>query len=625
MTGETHDQALPEFVFGPLSTVEGRARRAASAGFGFYHDGILEPLDPRPGEPIIVTARAGTGVAIQTATLSYTVDGSRPETPAESTAEAATSHLPMARTTVTWDTVGWRYVERWTATIPGQPAGTHVRYLISALTATGETIYTPHFDLNAAEFAANPGAFDVSFFQRVARNGSPQLYEFNVDEDTIPAWLREAVIYQIFVDRFAPSPGAAFSGNPDLSAFQGGTLAGLLARLDYIASLGVTCLWLTPIFPSPSHHGYDATDYLSVEPRLGTEEDLRRLVAEAHARGIRVLLDFVANHVSNRHPAFLVASNDPDAATRSWFYFRDMPGRYLAYYDIPELPILNPEQPGVRDYLVKAACYWLELGCDGFRLDHAHGVTHGFWSAFRAATRACRPTSVTIGEITETPRVTRSYTGRMDGALDFELVELLRAYFIFGKLGPSQFHAALDRHFAYFGTGLALPSFLDNHDMNRFLWSAGGDQRKLRLAALCQFTLPGPPIIYYGTEVGLSQRRGVGRLEEARLPMPWDEAQDMALLTFYRDLVHLRRATGPAWSLPRRPLLIDDARCLYVYACGAYLVALNNQAASAELPQPPAARPAELLFHTDTAVNLNETGVLKLGAYAGAVCRFAEF
>ena len=108
----------------------------------------------------------------------------------------------------------------------------------------------------------------------------------------------------------------------------------------------------------------------------------------------------------------------------------------------------------------------------------------------------------------------------------------------------------------------------------------GGDTRRLKLAALCQFTLPQPPIIYYGTEVGLSQRQGVGRLEEARLPMLWGDDQDRVVLNFYRDLIALRRQTTDVWSLPRETVLIDDARGLYAYRCGAHTVYLNNSAAS---------------------------------------------
>ncbi len=143
---------------------------------------------------------------------------------------------------------------------------------------------------------------------------------------------------------------------------------------------------------------------------------------------------------------------------------------------------------------------------------------------FGPPARGAKSDAATFGEITETPAVMRSFAGRMDGVLDFHLLELLRGFFAFQSITASQFDRALRQHYAYFGTALVLPSFLDNHDMNRFLWSVGGDTRRLKLAALCQFTLPQPPIVYYGTEVGLSQRQAVGRLEEARLPMLWERS-----------------------------------------------------------------------------------------------------
>ena len=268
---------------------------------------------------------------------------------------------------------------------------------------------------------------------------------------------------------------------------------------------------------------------------------------------------------------------DPASPQREWFFFREYPETYEAFYDVPDQPIVNTDHPAAREYLIGAAQHWLELGCDGFRLDHAHGATHAFWSAFRAGTRAARADAAIFGEITDTPALMRSYAGRMDGVLDFPLLDLLRGFFAFQSIGVSQFDRALRQHFGYFGAELVLPSFLDNHDMNRFLWLVGGDTRRLKLAALCQFTLPQPPIVYYGTEVGLSQRQAVGRLEEARLPMLWDEAQDQDLLDFYRRLIALRRQTRAAWSLPRATLLVDDERGLYAVRCGAYTVALNNR------------------------------------------------
>ena len=182
-------------------------------------------------------------------------------------------------------------------------------------------------------------------------------------------------------------------------------------------------------------------------------------------------------------------------------------------------------------------------------------------------------------------------------------------------MSASAFARALEQHEAFFGEALVLPSFLDNHDMNRFLWSVGGDTRRLKLAALCQFTLPGTPIVYYGTEIGLSQRKGVGRLEESRLPMPWDNP-DADLLAFYRRLIALRKQAHAAWSGPREIVQVDDARGLFDYRCGAYTVVLNNDDSPAEVAVPP----GELVLATDAAVAM-EDSTLRLPAYSGAVLR----
>ena len=235
--------------------------------------------------------------------------------------------------------------------------------------------------------------------------------------------------------------------------------------------------------------------------------------------------------------------------------------------------------------MIESAISWLRSGLDGFRCDYANGPSHAFWSAFRAATRAARPDSITLGEVVETPALQRSYQGRMDGCLDFMLLQALRQFFAFESMSAPAFDAFLQRHLAFFAGDFALPSFLDNHDMNRFLWVVRGDTRRLRLAAMCQFTLPHPPIIYYGTEVGLAQQRdvryadGSGHPEESRLPMLWGEQQDQGLLDFYRRLVWLRRSTPGLWQATRTTLHASDAG-LYIYQCSdatrSALVALNR-------------------------------------------------
>ncbi len=181
-------------------------------------------------------------------------------------------------------------------------------------------------------------------------------FAVHVDDEAIPDWLRDAVIYEVFVDRFAGSDGAALAMPASPGDICGGTLAGVRARLDHIAALGVTCLWLTPIFPSPSHHGYDASDYLSVEPRLGTVEDLAALVADAHARGIRVLLDFVVNHVSSSHAAFGRAQARPRAPPRPrWFRFTRWPDEYDTFFGVRDHPRIDSDDPGARRHMIEAA------------------------------------------------------------------------------------------------------------------------------------------------------------------------------------------------------------------------------------------------------------------------------
>ena len=616
---------LSEFIFGDLSTAQGRLRQARMARVGVFHDSTLTPLDPQAHEPIQITVRVGADIAVKTMTLYYTTDRSLPQ-PGVDGDHPARVALPMQRIQLEWDTLQWCYLEQWAAVIPGQGADVLVRYAIAATTTTDAVIGCPYVDLTALKQLSGTdnfnGDFNFEALEKKFRDNQPQVYEFYVDQQPIPDWLRDAVIYQIFVDRFAPTPGKDFKSPGDRSGIYGGTLNGMISKLDYLVELGVSCLWLTPIFPSPSHHGYDPTDYGTVEPRIGTMEDWQRLVREAHQRGIRLVLDYVVNHFSNEHPAFQAALNDRQHSTYDWFRFRNYPDQYDCFFDVPHQPELNADHPDVRDYFISHGCQWLEQGGDGFRLDYAHGVSHAFWSRFRQATRQARADSVTFGEITQPPSVVRSYAGRMDGCLDFKLLELLRGFFVFESLTVRQFDQALTQHYAYFGSSLVLPSFLDNHDMNRFLWAVDGDKRRLKLAALCQFTLPHPPIIYYGTEVGLSQLESVGRLEESRLPMVWGEDQDHSLLTFYQQLIALRRQQPDQWRQQRQSWLIDDAHRVYGYGCGDYAIALNNQDQAITLSLPAPWQQGPLVLTTEsTTVWQAKTAELSLAPFTGAICR----
>ncbi|HVP20960.1 MAG TPA: alpha-amylase family glycosyl hydrolase [Anaerolineaceae bacterium] len=510
---------MNDFIFGTLATEELRRARVQLLRGGVTHRVRRTPRDPRPGQSVLIELTAGPAHPGERAWVYWTTDGSDPAgNHGQPLAGFRTFSMPLEPSGVEWDNVLWGYIRAFRGNLPGQPAGTIVRYRLSLE------------EMGTGEVYADGGMYNA----------------YCVDEDMVPAWARDAVIYQVFVDRFDPGVGRNWKKPRKLSGFFGGRIEGITKKLDYITEVGANTLWLSPIFPSPSHHGYDATDLFEIEPRLGTKADLKLLLDESHRRGLRVLLDFVPNHWSDLHPTFQDAIKNPASQYRNWYIFNHWPDKYESFFGVHSLPQVNLRDPGARQYMLDAARYWLEFGVDGYRLDYAIGPTLDFWADFRRVTRSVRQDCWTFGEIVDPPDVQLSYEGLLDGALDFMLLEAFRQTFAFGSWDGIRFAGFLDRHEAAFPDNFSRPSFLDNHDMNRFLWVAHGDKRRLKLAALCQFTLRGAPIIYYGTEAGLSQQRDIrqdmlGIPEEARLPMVWGSHVDRDLISFYRDLIEFRK------------------------------------------------------------------------------------
>jgi glycosidase len=177
-------------------------------------------------------------------------------------------------------------------------------------------------------------------------------------------------------------------------------------------------------------------------------------------------------------------------------------------------------------------------------LDYANGPGPDFWPDFWAACKADTPDSFCFGEVIDAPDAMVTYSGRLDGCLDFHMGEAIRKTFAWGKMTETELNRFLEQHYRYFPDTLFLPTFIDNHDMDRFLFVAGGDKAALKRAATFQMRLPGPPVIYYGTEVGLSQEKSTrdGGLHYSRTPMVWGDKQDKDLLSFYRTLIRQRRS-----------------------------------------------------------------------------------
>ncbi len=317
--------------------------------------------------------------------------------------------------------------------------------------------------------------------------GTPRLDSGTADLSSSPDWVRDAVFYQIFPDRFAasrrvPKPGAMepWDAPPTYHGFKGGDLLGIAEHLDYLADLGITALYLTPIFASASNHRYHTYDYEMVDPLLGGDAALRELLDEAHARGMRVVLDGVFNHASRGFwPFNHVLENGAASPYRDWFYLdpdvlagrrglKAYPGReeveaiarqravdeamaaqgrqdprhdphgvrsvservlgYQAWWDLPALPRLNHANPAVREYFFGVAERWLRFGIDGWRLDVPEEITEpGFWEEFRRRCRAVNPEAYLVGEIWQ-PAPEWLAGERFDALMNYPLAEAILSF-----------------------------------------------------------------------------------------------------------------------------------------------------------------------------------------------------
>jgi alpha-amylase len=404
-------------------------------------------------------------------------------------------------------------------------------------------------------------------------------------------WRRGAVCYEIFVRSFYDSDDDGI-----------GDLNGLTQKLDYIndgdprsqRDLGARCIWLMPVMASPSYHGYDATNYYRVEQEYGTNDDFKRLIAEAHGRGIRVLIDLVLNHMSSEHPFFKDALLNPASRYRNWFrwsptdpavkgpwgqpVWHRSPVRDEYYYGIfwSGMPDFNYEHPDVRAEAKEIARFWLEdMGVDGFRLDaipylveerdrlaHTPG-THAFLRELASHIRRIAPGAFTVGEVWDSVgAMLPYYPDQLDAHFAFELSDAILAAVRSGS--------ARGLFTGYLRLQRVLPAdrwapFLRNHDQTRTVTELRGDFARTRLATTLLLTLPGLPFVYYGEEIGMSADKPDPRL---RTPMhwsrgraagftrgvPWEplqpdsltanvaahEADPGSLLHLFRRLIHLR-------------------------------------------------------------------------------------
>ncbi|MBA4493234.1 alpha-glycosidase [Paenactinomyces guangxiensis] len=374
-----------------------------------------------------------------------------------------------------------------------------------------------------------------------------------------PDWANEAVVYQIFPERFhngdkSNDPERTEPWTPDArpraDSFYGGDLQGVIERLPYLEQLGVTSIYFTPIFLSPSHHKYDTADYYQIDPQFGELSTFKQLVQEAHRRGIKVILDAVFNHAGDQFFAFQdVLKHGERSRYKDWFYLHSFPvvqepkPNYETFANqVPAMPKLKTENPEVRRYLLEVVRYWMEeTGIDGWRLDVANEVDHRFWRDFRELVKEINPAALIIGEIWHDSSAWLE-GDEFDSVMNYLFRESVLRFFATGKIDAGQFDAELTRSRMIYKEQAVrvLWNLLDSHDTERFLTSCSGAEEKFRLAVLFQFTYIGTPLIYYGDEIGMEGKTD----PDCRRPMIWEEScHNKELLAYYRRLISIRRSS----------------------------------------------------------------------------------
>lgn len=425
-------------------------------------------------------------------------------------------------------------------------------------------------------------------WQDGSRDESPfhQLTVFSEDYET-PRWLKTGVMYQVFPDRFARSHdyqppqqdknyvyredwGGLPTHEPDEQGivqnndFFGGNLRGIVEKLDYLEWLGITVLYLNPIFEAYSNHRYDTADYKKIDPMLGTEEDFIELCRKAEKKGIRVILDGVFNHTGSDSVYFNKKGRYPDLGAYQsrnspyykWYHFIEFPDQYASWWGIDTLPSVNETEPSLLDYMIRSedsvVRHWLRCGASGFRLDVADELPDGFLEALRSGVKECKPDAAVIGEVWEDASNKIAYGLRrkyfwgnqLDSVMNYPLKNAVIDYLLHRKNGPelAEIVNSIWENYPEPAFG-ALMNILGTHDTRRIFTVLSETSRddaytrqRLFLAVLIISFMPGIPCVYYGDEIGMR-----GEKDPFNRMCFQPENGDPLILRFYRRLFAFRK------------------------------------------------------------------------------------
>ena len=379
---------------------------------------------------------------------------------------------------------------------------TRFSYIFELTCTDGKTRYLSEEGLSES-YNHDLGYFN--FFQYTS--------QFPCDAMRIPDWVRTAVCYQIFPERFAMGKSDkdtryikdVWGELPHPKSFYGGDLVGIREKLPYLANLGVNVIYMTPVFCSPSNHKYDITDYETVDPAFGGNAALKDLIDHAHSRGIRVMLDGVFNHCSSDHPFFLDAKKKgKNSPYYDWFLWKE-DGSYLTFGSVKYMPKLNTANPAVIRYFSGVAVNWMrDFGVDGWRLDVSDEISHRFLRHFREAVLEQDSEAIIIGE--DWHRAVRYLNGdEYDGTMNYGVTKACLDLLAFQTIDAVQFRDRLVRLYHTYSVAAneKMLNLLGSHDTDRFLTRVKGDGQRFRTAAAIMFFYPGIPCVYYGDEIGM--------------------------------------------------------------------------------------------------------------------------
>ena len=463
-----------------------------------------------------------------------------------------------------------------------------------------------------------------------------------------PSVLREGVMYQIFPDRFFSSgtpkqnvpadrvlrgdwggmpywhPNEA--GEVTNADYFGGDLRGITQKLGYLASLGVTVIYLNPVFEAHSNHRYNTADYKKIDPLLGDSNNFKELCAAAKERGIAVLLDGVFSHTGSDSVYFNKgkrygaggAYNEPGSPYSPWYRFTRFPDKYECWWNFPTLPNVEETEPSYIEFICGeegVLSYWMEHGAAGFRLDVADELPDAFLEALHARVKKHNPNHAVLGEVWEDASNKKSYGvrrryllgGQMDSVMNYVWKDALLRYMRHGD-GRQWYNAVMQVLENYPKPALqSLMNSLSTHDSIRAVTMLGGDEpdnngrewqeahhtlnlkqylngcQLFKLAGILQFGLPGIPCIYYGDEAGLYGYRDPFN----RLCYPWGN-EDLPMLRHFTALGSIRKQYPVFAEADFVPLVFGDALCAFVrtFEDVSLLFAVNRSAEPQKLPLP---------------------------------------